>query len=389
MGYRPDKQIRVASSDKPDADSAIADIASQLDSADYAFLFVFSSPHFKASELEAAFRTYLVGVDIVGCSTAGEISGAGYQSDSIVAIGFPGAHFSKSEILFDLSKEFSLEAISSKAQQLSFETTEKSGRNLFGVLLCDGLSNQEDIVIAAIEAGLHASVPVYGGSAGDGLSFENTYICSNGTYHQNSALLVLIETDYHFQGIDFDHFTPTTEQMVVTAAQPENRKVLELNGAPAAQEYARILGLKVADLSPSVFAENPVLVRSGNKYHVRSIKGIDPDGGIVFLAAIDYGLVLTLGTGQELLSTLRNNLSTVTRRNRKPEFILGFDCVLRRLEIAEKGLVDAASDLLRQHSVFGFNTYGEQHAGVHVNQTFVGVALFAPVQQGAYDDQSR
>jgi len=31
--------------------------------------------------------------------------------------------------------------------------------------------------------------------------------------------------------------------------------------------------------------------------------------------------------------------------------------------------------LMAQYGVFGFSTYGEQFNGVHVNQTFTGVAL--------------
>ena len=33
------------------------------------------------------------------------------------------------------------------------------------------------------------------------------------------------------------------------------------------------------------------------------------------------------------------------------------------------------SDLFTRFRVAGFNTYGEQHSGMHVNQTFVGLAF--------------
>ena len=32
-------------------------------------------------------------------------------------------------------------------------------------------------------------------------------------------------------------------------------------------------------------------------------------------------------------------------------------------------------DYLRRQRVIGFNTYGEQYNGMHVNQTFTGVAI--------------
>ncbi|ARE39106.1 GfdT [Rhodovulum sp. P5] len=194
-------------------------------------------------------------------------------------------------------------------------------------------------------------------------------------------MLILIETDLEFVGLGFDHFLPTEHRMVVTDAIPEERLVLELNGAPAAAEYSRLIGCPVDLLSPEVFAEHPVLVRNDGLYHVRAIKGVAGDGALAFLSAIDDGLLLTLGRGQEILRTLDAELDLVDARQREPDFILGFDCFLRKLEIGQKRLTDAASDILRARRVLGFNTYGEQHCGVHVNQTFVGVAFFDPIPQ--------
>ena len=48
---------------------------------------------------------------------------------------------------------------------------------------------------------------------------------------------------------------------------------------------------------------------------------------------------------------------------------------LRRMEIEALGLEAEASRLLRHHRVIGFNTYGEQHHGMHINQTFTGVVI--------------
>ena len=55
--------------------------------------------------------------------------------------------------------------------------------------------------------------------------------------------------------------------------------------------------------------------------------------------------------------------------------ILGFDCVLRRIALEQAGLGDVVGRIYRDHRVVGFNTYGEQHGGLHVNQTFVGLAF--------------
>ena len=54
---------------------------------------------------------------------------------------------------------------------------------------------------------------------------------------------------------------------------------------------------------------------------------------------------------------------------------IGCDCILRRLEVADKALESKVNEVLKENHVIGFNTYGEQYQSVHINQTFTGVAL--------------
>lgn len=358
--------------------AALGEISTQFDPAESAFLLVFADPRYKASELEEAFESYWGDLPVYGCTTAGEIGEAGYSVGSIVAINFPKAHFKAHETLFDFERENTLVEIAERTRQESSPAVLESFSNHFGILLIDGVSGMEDIVAAAVEIGLDNEIPIFGGSAADAMAFEETTFFSNRRAHTNGALLLTIATDYELIGFGFDHFEPTDVKAVVTGAIPEQRILSELNGSPAANEYARLIGKPVADITPIDFAENPLLVRSGDKLHVRSIKEFTENGQIAMLAAIDYGLVFNLGRGKELIRTLVSELASVTLRNQKPEMILGFDCVLRKLEIADRNLASEVSEILSKYNVVGFNTYGEQYVGVHVNQTFVGVALFAP-----------
>jgi hypothetical protein len=57
---------------------------------------------------------------------------------------------------------------------------------------------------------------------------------------------------------------------------------------------------------------------------------------------------------------------------------IGCDCVLRRLELEGEGGVAEVGAFLREQQVLGFNTYGEQFNGMHINQTFTGVAIGRP-----------
>ena len=54
---------------------------------------------------------------------------------------------------------------------------------------------------------------------------------------------------------------------------------------------------------------------------------------------------------------------------------IGCDCFLRRLELEARHGLEPVGAFLREQRVIGFNTYGEQFNGMHINQTFTGVAI--------------
>ena len=122
------------------------------------------------------------------------------------------------------------------------------------------------------------------------------------------------------------------------------------------------------------------MVRNYDTWHVRAIQQVVEGESLAFLSAIENGLVLTLGRGKAILETLETELSVTGPDGAAPDFVLGFDCVLRRLEIEQNGVMDSASRILRDKRVLGFNTYGEQCGGIHMNQTFVGLAFFPPAR---------
>ena len=83
---------------------------------------------------------------------------------------------------------------------------------------------------------------------------------------------------------------------------------------------------------------------------------------------------MTLGRAENLTEGLEARMSALG----PTALILGFDCVLRRIALEQAGLGEAVGRIYREHRVAGFNTYGEQHGGLHVNQTFVGLAFLEP-----------
>lgn len=367
--------IAVAESRQAEPDAAATDLLTQIELKETCFVLLFVPGSYRLTELATALGARLGGVPAFGCTSAGQITSVGYESDAILMLAFPKDRFRCASLLIGSLNPLSMDEVANSAGRLNERFYHTAGWHRLALILTDGLSKQEDLLVSALEAAL-GDVPVFGGSAGDALEFRQTWVLHGGTFHSNAALLLLIETRLAFRGLCFDHFLPTDQQMVITDARPEERQVLEINGMPAAVEYARLVGCAPEALSPQIFAENPTLVRYCSQYYVRAISDADSSQGMSFMAAIDDGLILTLGRGKEILRTLESELDVVGPGGGAPDFILGFDCVLRRLEIEQKQLGHDVSAIFRQRRVFGFNTFGEQHRGLHVNQTFVGVAFF-------------
>jgi len=339
---------------------------------------VFVSPRYDREAFAAELHRYLPGTPWVGCTTAGEIAPSGYADDSAVAIVLPSEHFrvvvEPIEDLAHFSTQSGRQVAGTALARLRTRGIAPSPTNTFALLLIDGLSVREEFVVSSISAAL-GEIPLFGGSAGDALQFRETAVLCNGAFARDRAVLVLIQTDLPFRVFKTQHFIPANQKLVVTGADAERRVVTEINGEIARDEYARLVGVSPEDLSPAVFAKNPVVVRVGGDTFVRSISRANPDGSLTFFCAIEEGVVLSLATGGNLVANLEAAFVEVSRVVGAPELILGCDCILRKLEIDRDGLRDAVGELFHRFHVVGFATYGEQIDSVHVNQTFTGVAI--------------
>jgi hypothetical protein len=347
-----------------------------------ALVLVFASPAADRDAVAAAAAAIFPAAPVVGCTTAGEISSSGYAVHEIVAVGFRASHFRAETALIPDLAALDPEAAAAQAVRLRavLGAAEPDWRWEFAFLLIDGLSRREDQLVTALRLGL-GTIPLFGGSAGDGLDFRETFVLVDGRFRTDAAVLVLLRTRCRIEVFKFDNLEPVPIKMIVTDAEPERRIVRELNAAPAAQEYARLIGHDPANLSPFTFASHPVVVRVGGQHHVRAIQKVQPNGDLVFFSAIDEGLVLTLAEPVPIARHLEGALDELGRRG-QPEAILACDCILRRLAVEQVQGVREVSRILAAHHVVGFSTYGEQFNSVHVNQTMTGVAIYPPEEEG-------
>lgn len=370
--------IRTLSISEAALDEAVAALVRAVDPDRTGFLLVFFSSAYRGPDLASALARAFPDLPVAGCSTAGEISSEGLSDGGLVAIAFPKSGFEVVSTLIPdvsrLSVDRGSEAVARLRADLQRRRPAARPGQTFAVSLIDGLCNREEAVVSAIDWAL-GDIPLVGGSAGDDLAFRATTLVHGGTVHTDAAILILVHTDHPFQVFKTDNFEPTATKLVVTHSDPANRTVYELNAELAAYEYATLVGLDPERLSPFGFASHPMVVRVGGEYFCRSLRCTNPDGSLSFFCAIDDGVVLTVAKPVDLVESVEAALDKLDADLGGIDWILGFDCILRRLDAQNRQVTHKISEIYRRHHVFGFNTYGEQFRTMHLNQTFAGVAI--------------
>ncbi|WP_299210043.1 FIST N-terminal domain-containing protein [uncultured Tateyamaria sp.] len=358
--------------------SPVKHLQRQLGEGPFALVALFVTPAVDFHGVVAEAAALFPDTDVLACTTAGEIGATGYEEGLIVAVGFPSDGFVTKSIMIEninaLDTQATIDEITLERIALRDKTPDLD--DSFAFLVVDGLSLSEDTLAATIAPALR-DFPIFGGSAGDGTSFCQTLVALNGKVASNAAVLTLARSKFHTRVFSLNHLVPGETQMVVTGADPARRIVKEINAEPAAREYARLVGKDPNQLDRFTFASHPVVVRIGDTHHVRAIQQVNENGELVFFSAIDEGMVLTVASQENLSAHLHNKLSDLSHP-RKPTNIIGCDCILRRIEAEQSQQTRQISDVLGEHRVTGFSTYGEQIGPLHVNHTMSGVAFYHP-----------
>lgn len=320
---------------------------------------------------------------VFGCTTAGEIA-AGYLEDHVVRVPFSSPLFSTSATL--------LEGVSTARPAEIYQATRElvasfrecgaepgacgacQDKQCFAILLVDGLSMAEERLSNWVNGSL-GGIPLLGASAGDGLAFERTRVFLNGRVASDAAVLALVHTRLDQSLFQAHHFEAGPSSLVVTAAEPQARRIQELDGEVAAVAYAEAIRVPVEDLGPDVFARHPFLIRIGTTAYVRAIRAVEPDGSLVLYCAIEVGLPLSIGIAGDLERNMADIAERAVRGFESIHMTLVFDCILRRLSVIAHGARDVFGQHLTSIKGVGFSAYGEQLSGKHVNYTVTGITL--------------
>ena len=344
-------------------------------------LFAFHSSQQDPHAISAILTERFPNAIVVGATTAGEWSSRGHHTGTLVLLAIASPNIRWAVVIAEHLDQFDVEDCSKVCDSLldkfDISFSDLHPERHFCLSFFDGMSKCEESIVAMVAAEL-GNIPLLGGSAADDLKFENTFVLAQGRALQNAAVFVLAESRIPFKTIKHQHFLAGDVDTIITKANVPERIVYHLDGLPAAERYAQLLGLNVEDLNAQVFSEHPLIYQYNHECYVRAIGQLGEDNALIFYCAIEEGMILNFCARQNMLEQLKHVVDELVETSGKASLMLIFNCVLRRLESESIDITQHLAAKLNASSdhIIGFDSYGEQWQGLHVNQTMVALALY-------------
>ncbi|HEY3277468.1 MAG TPA: FIST N-terminal domain-containing protein [Syntrophorhabdaceae bacterium] len=358
--------IRTACSEK-EISGIGADIKAQIGQFNPTFIVFFASSSYDPGEISEAMKVAFGDIPMIGSSTAGEIGAGKMLQNSIVAMFFDGATISDMtlEVVEDVRSEDAIPKVFARFENhFALPMAAMDIEKYVGIILVDGLTGAEERLMERI--GDLTDVIFIGGSAGDDLKFTKTFVYANGKAYDNGAVLALLRPTKGFDIIKTQSFTSLGVNLMATEVEEEKRKVISFNGKPAVEAYAEAVGVS-PEAAAEKFMSHPVGLSVGNDFYVRSPQQVQ-DSSIVFYCNIKEGMDLKVLSSTNIVEDTKKAVEDKIEEMGGAAGIINFHCILRTLELMQKGQCEAYGKIFSSIPTIGFSTYGEEYMG-HINQT--------------------
>jgi hypothetical protein len=376
----PDPIVRRAVADGRDPRAAANELRDAIGDIEPTLVVAFASwrvdPDSAADALAEAFAP----APVIGCTSHGELAAGGDHEGSIAALAIASPRLRVAPALAaDLRRSVlrsSRAAVIDAAALLDTTPDALDPRRHVAMTFVDGRSGfEESFCLATAATAPH--IRFVGGSASDGYGPEpRTRVFFGGRAHVDAGVVALIESDLPFAVIESEHMVPSQVRSVVTAADPERRRVLELDGFPAPGRYRKLVerlgGGEVDDVVASTF---PFATYIGGRPYVRSVVKIDDDA-LVFAAAVDPGTVLRMMRPGDLVGSTSSALDAAAIEvGGELAAVIAFSCLGRHREALGRGDRAALGAAYDRAPLIGFHSFGEQIGALLVNHTLTGLAF--------------
>lgn len=378
--------VRVAATSHSDPAQAAAELREQLGTERATLVWFFAGSQYDFAALAEEMHRAANGARTVGCTTCGEIGPAGCTVGGVSALALYSPCRAAAVLVDDMTSfrfEDGGSLLTALARQLGTDpqTVLQSPDAYAFVTLTDGLSGQEEILIAAL--GTYApKVGLIGGSAADDFRFVETLAAVDGRAVPSSAAVVLLEPGAPFSPFHLHHYEPSDESVVVTDAEPERRLLRRIDGRPAIETLCRLMGIDEQRLRRKPLDElrdHPVVfgIRAADDIFLRSVMNVKGDA-LLMGGAVEDGTVLWPMNAGDLVSVTSAGIADALRGLEQPAGMLLFNCGGRMWEAMGRERECELASAMQPIPAAGFTTYGEQYGPLQVNHTLTGLAFGVP-----------
>ncbi|MBU0982142.1 FIST C-terminal domain-containing protein [Patescibacteria group bacterium] len=360
-------------STKKDVKEAVKELKNSFSSAENKFVLYFASSIFLPDELAAEMQSAFPDSKLLGCSTAGEITSGKVLKNSLVAMSFGSSELEDVEVtvIERVKEEDNVKKAFEKFEKhFGEEVKQMDVEKYVGIILFDGMVGAEEKIMDIV--GDSTNLTIIGGSAGDDVKFKETHVFVDGKSYMDAAVVALLKTKQGFDIIKTQSFEETGKKLKATKVDESSRKIVEFDGRPATEVYAEVLGAS-PEQAADHFMENPVGLIIDNEPFVRSPQRVDGKS-ICFYCQVKEGTELSLLKSTDIVVDTKKAVEDKLDELGHISAIINFHCILRTLELENKGQTEAYGEIFTDIPTIGFSTYGEQYIG-HVNQTSTMLVL--------------
>lgn len=369
-----------------DPGAAAEELIAKLGGVTPKLLMVYASSDRDQGALNKALRERLpADTRILGSTTGGEIDREGMHQGSVVVAALTGDFDIGIGLGRGLSKDAALageKAIQAAAQQIGARADELGSKKYVAIVIDDAFRYKKEELLLGVMSMNQALVAVGGGAASSEVveGGGTAYVHVDGEVATDAVAVALFRTDAPWAALRSHWYIPTGQTVRITKIDETAKRAIEIDGKPAAQRYAELLGVAVDDLEfgkPNGFAARPTALRVGREYFIRAPWKPLPDGSILFANMLEQGVELEIVKRTDAAESMRRFLEVeVPARVQSPRAMLLFHCSGRAYYAATTGQLPALSETFKAAPpCAGMNVQFEIYCGFHINTTLTSLVF--------------
>ncbi|WP_020538431.1 FIST signal transduction protein [Lewinella cohaerens] len=317
----------------------------------------------KQQNIEAV-RAVFVGanIDLVGCSTAGEIVDAVLYEGAISVL-----LFKVNTAYYQLLHEDYLEGEVYEASAKLAKRAIQEYKNPALIIMSGGLAVDAEQIIKGIRTGAGRDLPTYGGLAGDDLEMRSTTVFTNHRLTDQGLVALVLDTDKLIvKGLARSGWAPVGGVNTITKAV--GNVIYTINGERAYDVFIRYFGISkdrlISDPLISIQTNYPLQILRGEGTSIlRSpILVNEKEGSLTLAGGVIEGeqFQFSNSPGFEIIDQTIEEFGELQKNTPEAEGLILFSCKGRHgafgpmLEDEIKGIYD-----LWGQPMIGFLSYGE------------------------------